>query len=67
MIEDGFAAAVETLPDRRPRQVWNEVVVPAFVARGATPADALVQARVARILQARNWDNTNQEIIEWNP
>lgn len=48
------------------RALWEEVVK-LFDARGLFPEDALVQARVAKILQAENWDRKKQEPILWQP
>lgn len=38
-----------------------------FVTKGKTPEDALVQARVARICRASDYDFTNKEVILWTP
>ena len=45
---------------------WAKVVA-AFESKGFTEADALVQARCARILQASDWDFENEEPILWEP
>jgi 5'-3' exonuclease len=42
-------------------------VVHTFENRGLTESDALVQARVARILQAEDWDFEKKEPKLWNP
>lgn len=42
-------------------------VVEAFETRGLTEADALVQARVARMTRLSDWDQTRKEVIWWNP
>jgi DNA polymerase-1 len=49
------------------RAAWHEGVVPMFVKFGFTEADALVQARVARILHARDYDFIKKEPILWTP
>ena len=42
-------------------------VVEAYKKQGLTEDDALVQARVARILRADQWNNQTSEPILWNP
>lgn len=46
--------------------VWT-VVVDAFKKAKLTEADALVQARLARILRWRDWDADKKEPILWTP
>lgn len=46
--------------------MWG-CVVKAYEAAGLTEADALVQARVARILRANDYDYTRKEPILWQP
>lgn len=49
-------------------QHWAwDAVCRAFEAKGLTEADALIQARLARILRASDWDNTKKEPILWQP
>lgn len=43
------------------------VVVEAYGAKGLTEADALTQARLARILRASDWNNITKEPILWVP
>ncbi|MGY3589331.1 hypothetical protein [Bradyrhizobium sp. USDA 4350] len=45
---------------------WN-VVVEQFTAKGLTEEDALVQARLARILRWSDWDAEKKEPILWTP
>lgn len=45
---------------------WPEVVA-AYEKKGLTEADALVQARLARILRAEDYDFKNKEPILWTP
>lgn len=45
---------------------WDEVVA-AYEKAGLTEEDALVQARLARILRIENWDPKTEEITLWNP
>lgn len=46
--------------------MWK-VVVEQFEAKGLTEADALTQARLARILRWSDWDNEKKEPILWTP
>jgi 5'-3' exonuclease len=46
--------------------MW-EAVVTAYVKAGLTEADALTQARLARILRWSDWDNDKKEPILWTP
>lgn len=46
---------------------WWEAIVEAYEAKGLTEEDALQQARVARILQATDWDFEKEEVILWTP
>jgi DNA polymerase-1 len=45
---------------------WPKVVA-AFNKVGISDEDALVQARCARILRAEDWNETEQEVILWEP
>lgn len=49
-----------------PAEKW-ERIVNAFVDRGYTREYALIQARVARILRASDWDAVNKRPILWTP
>jgi DNA polymerase-1 len=44
-----------------------ENVVKAYEKAGLTEEDALVQARVARILRWDDWDQANQQVKLWSP
>lgn len=46
--------------------LWPKVVA-AFVSKGLTGSDALVQARVARILHASDYDRIGKRIGLWSP
>lgn len=46
--------------------VWLSIVQ-AFEARGLTEEDALIQARVARICRASDYDFNKKEVILWTP
>ncbi len=58
--------ALGTEPAIRRQGMW-EAVVNTYRLRGLTESDALVQARVARILRACDYDFTNKEPILWQP
>ena len=45
---------------------WTSVVN-AYLKAGLTEEDALLQARMARILQASDWNKAKQEVIPWKP
>lgn len=59
-------ASEYTPPDYYRKVLW-ERVVEAFEKAGLTEADALVQARVARILRASDYDFKKKEPILWTP
>ena len=44
-----------------------EMIVKAFESKGMTEDDALLNARLAKILQAENYDFTKHEPIPWCP
>ena len=44
-----------------------QAVVNAFIKKGLTATDALLQARLARILRWSDWDNTKKEVKLWTP
>lgn len=46
--------------------IWK-VIVQTYVSKGLTEEDALQQARVARILQASDYDFKKKEYILWSP
>jgi DNA polymerase-1 len=52
--------------ERIVKQGWNGIVA-AYQKEGLTEADALVQARVARILRWSDWDTQKKEPILWEP
>jgi DNA polymerase-1 len=49
------------------RSEWWARVVSAFEKAGLTADDALLQARLARILRWSDWDNKRKEPILWTP
>jgi DNA polymerase-1 len=52
--------------DSEPLSAWS-IVVDAYKAKGLTEADALVQARVAKILQHTDYNFRKKEPILWTP
>lgn len=62
----GPVRANKILNNAEPGQQWA-AVVSTFVRKGKTEADALVQARVARILRAEDWDFEKKEPRLWTP
>ena len=49
-----------------PKAAWSSVV-DAYIKGGKTEEDALIQARVSRILRAENYSFKTKEITLWNP
>jgi len=47
-------------------RAWDTVVA-AFEKKGLTEQDALVQARLARILRSSEWDDKTRKPLPWNP
>lgn len=47
-------------------EVWK-TVEDAYIKAGLTAEDALMNARMARILRAEDWDFENSEVILWKP
>lgn len=46
---------------------WWHVIKDAYKQRGLTEADAIKQARLARILRTEDWDATAKKPILWSP
>jgi DNA polymerase-1 len=59
----GKVTAEKLLKDGEP---WP-AIVSAYESKGLTEADALLQARLARILRWDDWDNKTQEVKLWVP
>lgn len=57
----------ETRYDTATAESAWEAIVSHFEAKGLTEADALLQARVARICHASDYDFKKQEVILWTP
>lgn len=53
--------------DEDVRASWWERVVNAYEKAGLSAEDALVQARMARILRASDWDSEKKEVKLWHP
>jgi len=49
------------------QECWRNVVVPAYEAKGLSEEVALMNARVARILRASDYDFKKKEPILWKP
>lgn len=49
-----------------PQDTWG-AIVDAYEKAGLTEADAIVQARLARILRSEDWDNRKKQPILWQP
>lgn len=63
----GAAKVGKVLTKTTEAQTHWELVVAAYAKKGLTEADALVQARVARICRAENYDFINKRPILWTP
>jgi 5'-3' exonuclease len=53
--------------DAAGRDLWRGAVVPLYESRGLTEQHALVQARVARICRASDYDFKKKEVRLWTP
>ena len=62
----GHGAAAILEPHTSLRDMWS-AVVSTFEAKGLTHADALLQARLARILRREDYDRETGEITLWTP
>jgi DNA polymerase-1 len=49
-----------------PQEMW-EAVVAAYEKAGLSEAEAITQARVARILRASDYDFVNKSVKLWSP
>ena len=69
---DGYAG-VPGIGDKKAEKIFEEkgytwqAVVETFVEKEMTEEDALVNARLARILQTSDYDHKNKEPILWTP
>lgn len=62
----GPVKAEKLLTAGDPLSFWGRVVA-AYEKAGLTEADALTQARLARILRWSDWDNQSKQPILWSP
>lgn len=62
----GPAKAKKILKGKKPENMWA-AVVQAYRKAGMSYADALVQARMARILRFGDWDFEKEEVKLWTP
>jgi DNA polymerase-1 len=62
----GPVKADKLIKDAHPADLW-ELVVSAYEAKGLTEEDALLQARLARISRAEDYDFKGGKVILWNP
>jgi len=62
----GPVKAKKLLDAKHDGSMWH-IVNGAFLAAGLTEADALKQARLARILRWTDWDHANKKPILWSP
>lgn len=61
------AVKANALLDKSPPEFWWETVVQAYVKAGQTEADALQNARLARILRPGEFDHDTKQPILWTP
>lgn len=66
---DGYGGCPRIGPKKAPpiAEAGWDAVEQAFLDKGLSAEDALVQARLAKILQVEDWDTTKQEVILWEP
>lgn len=55
-----------SLPEFKNKHMWDTVML-AYEKAGLTEEDALVQARLVRILRWQDWDSENKKPILWTP
>lgn len=68
---DGYKGC-PSIGDVKARKILDEecswaAVVRAFEGQGLTVDDALMQARMARILHYTDWNKDKQEVVSWEP
>lgn len=71
-VTDGYSGAPgfgeKTAPRWFEQHGWTwEALVEAYESKGLGEGDALIQARVAKIVQASNYDFNSREVILWTP
>lgn len=62
----GPVKADKLIKEAHPADMWD-LVVGAYEAKGLTEDDALLQARLARICRADDYNFKEQKVILWNP
>jgi DNA polymerase-1 len=62
----GPKSAEKLLSGAARNDLWGAVVA-AYEAKGLHEDDALLQARLSRILRASDWDSEKKEVILWRP
>ena len=62
----GPVRAAKALDGKAPSELWP-AVVRCYVAAKQTPADAIHQARLAKILQSEDWNADRKEVRLWEP
>ncbi len=63
---DPISADIPVWSDDAVAICWRAVAI-AYEKKGILEEDALVQARVARILRASDWNQDTEEVILWTP
>ena len=63
----GAVTAAKLLPEPAPLEEMWEVVLGTFIKKGMTEEDAILQARMARILRHGDYDFNTKEIKLWQP
>lgn len=63
----GPKKAEQILSRPEARETPWEFIVETYQKAGLTEEDALLQARMARILRWQDWDSENQKVILWTP
>jgi DNA polymerase-1 len=62
----GVKRALGLLFNKKPNEYW-EIITKAFEKAGLTEMDALVQARMARILRTDDYNIQKGEVYLWSP
>jgi DNA polymerase-1 len=60
------AKILDQAEDGEPQEFWS-LIVEAYEARGLTEDDAILNARMARILRWEDYDYDNKEVKLWTP
>lgn len=67
ILQEALATVVDWAEPYTYRDVLWSAVVATYESKGLTEADALQQARVARICQAQDYDFKGRKVILWSP